>query len=151
MEQTVCSEMLVFKLQILVNHPEETIQQSNYVFKDCVMPSQMIWLTRLSIQFTAAGFQDSILHTGCVYILVFHSLGDQAAWYNCVLHCLWYVWIPYICEPGYLSQYSNSLQAGRSGDQIHVGVRFSAPVQTSPGAHPASCTKSTGPFLGVKQ
>jgi len=27
---------------------------------------------------------------------------------------------------------------------------FSAPVQTGPGAHPASCTMGTGSFLGVK-
>jgi len=31
-----------------------------------------------------------------------------------------------------------------------VGVRFSAPVQTGPRAHPASCTMGTGSFLGVK-
>jgi len=29
-------------------------------------------------------------------------------------------------------------------------ARFSAPVQTSPGAHPASCTMGTGSFPGVK-
>jgi len=32
-----------------------------------------------------------------------------------------------------------------------VGVRFSAPVQTGPGAHPASNTVGTGSFPGVKQ
>jgi hypothetical protein len=31
------------------------------------------------------------------------------------------------------------------------GGRFSAPVQTSPGAHPASCTIGTGSFPGVKR
>jgi len=41
--------------------------------------------------------------------------------------------------------------AGRSGDRIPVGARFSAPFQTDPGAHPASCTKGTGSFQGVKQ
>ena len=30
------------------------------------------------------------------------------------------------------------------------GARFSAPVQTGPGAHPASCTIGTGSFPGVK-
>jgi hypothetical protein len=30
------------------------------------------------------------------------------------------------------------------------GARFTTPVQTGPGAHPASCTMSTGSFLGVK-
>jgi hypothetical protein len=30
------------------------------------------------------------------------------------------------------------------------GARFSALVQTGPGAHPASCTMGTGSFLGVK-
>jgi len=31
-----------------------------------------------------------------------------------------------------------------------VGVRFSTPVQTGPGAHPASYTMGTGPFPGGK-
>ena len=31
------------------------------------------------------------------------------------------------------------------------GARFSAPVQTGPGAHPASCTMGTGSFPGVKR
>jgi hypothetical protein len=31
-----------------------------------------------------------------------------------------------------------------------VGARFSAPVQTGPGAHPVSCTMGTGFFQGVK-
>jgi len=30
-----------------------------------------------------------------------------------------------------------------------VGTRFSAPVQTSPEAHPASCTMGTGSSPGV--
>ena len=30
-------------------------------------------------------------------------------------------------------------------------ARFSAPVQTDPGAHPASCTMGTGSFPGVKR
>ena len=32
-----------------------------------------------------------------------------------------------------------------------MGARFSVPVQTGPGAHPASCTMGTGSFLGVKR
>jgi hypothetical protein len=31
-----------------------------------------------------------------------------------------------------------------------VEARFSAPVQTGPGAHPASCTMGAGPFPGVR-
>ena len=53
--------------------------------------------------------------------------------------------------PGWLSRYSDSLRAGRSGDRILVGARFSAPFETGPGAHPASCTMGTGPFPGVKR
>jgi hypothetical protein len=46
---------------------------------------------------------------------------------------------------------SDSLQAGRSGNQIPVGARFSAPIQTVPGAYPASCTMGTRSFPGVKR
>jgi len=37
-----------------------------------------------------------------------------------------------------------------SGNRNLVEARFSAPVQTGPGAHPASCTMGTGSFPGVK-
>ena len=39
---------------------------------------------------------------------------------------------------GQLNLYIDCLRTGRSGDRIPVGVRFSAPVQTGPGAQPAS-------------
>ena len=51
---------------------------------------------------------------------------------------------------GQRSRYSDWLRAGRSGDRIPVESRFSAPVQTGPGAHPTSCTMGTGSFPGVK-
>jgi hypothetical protein len=45
---------------------------------------------------------------------------------------------------------ADSLWAGWSRDQILVGARFSAPIQTGPGAHPASYTKGIRSFLEVK-
>jgi hypothetical protein len=42
-------------------------------------------------------------------------------------------------------------RAGRYGDLILVGARFSAPVQTGSGAHPAACTMGTESFPGVNQ
>ena len=47
-------------------------------------------------------------------------------------------------------RYSDLLRAGRFGDGITVGGRFSAPVRLGLGAHPASYTKGTGSFPGVK-
>jgi len=47
--------------------------------------------------------------------------------------------------------YSDLLRAGRSEDQIPLGARFSAPVQTGRGAYPASWTMGTGTFPGLKR
>ena len=53
--------------------------------------------------------------------------------------------------PGWLSCYSDSLRAGRSGDLIPLEASLSAPVQPGPGAHPASYTMVTGSFPGLKR
>ena len=37
------------------------------------------------------------------------------------------------------------------GIEFRWGARFSAPVQTDPGAYPASCTMGTKYFPGVKR
>ena len=51
-------------------------------------------------------------------------------------------------KPEQLSRY-DSLRVGRSGDRIQGGERFSTPVQTGSGDHPASYTMGTGSFQGV--
>jgi len=56
-----------------------------------------------------------------------------------------------IIQVGQLSQYSDSLRAGRSGDRIPVRARFSAPVQADSGAHPASYTMVTWSLSGVER
>jgi hypothetical protein len=53
--------------------------------------------------------------------------------------------------PGYFSPCSDSLQAGRCGDRIPVGARFSAPGQTGRGTHPASYKMGIGSFPRVKR
>jgi len=50
----------------------------------------------------------------------------------------------------YLSRYSDLLRPGPSGVRIKAWARFSAPVHTSPGGHPASYTMDTESFPGVK-
>jgi hypothetical protein len=56
-----------------------------------------------------------------------------------------------MCVSGQFSRYSDLLRAGRSEIESRLGTRFSAPAQTSPGAHPARCTMGTGYFPGVKR
>ena len=51
--------------------------------------------------------------------------------------------------PGSSVGIATELRAGRSVDRIPVGRDF-PPVQTGPGAHPASCTMGTGTFPGAK-
>jgi hypothetical protein len=51
---------------------------------------------------------------------------------------------------GYRSRCSDCLPAGRSGDRIPVLGSFSAPLQTDPEAHLASCAIGIGSFPGGK-
>jgi hypothetical protein len=55
------------------------------------------------------------------------------------------------CGPVWRSRYSCSLRVRRSGDQIPLGAVVSAPVQTGPGAHPASCTMDSGFLSGTNR
>ena len=48
------------------------------------------------------------------------------------------------------SRYSDSLRAGRSGDRIPVVARFSATLQTGPGAHLAPVQRVPGLSVGSK-
>ena len=54
-----------------------------------------------------------------------------------------------LCELGSSVGIVTELRAGRSGNGIPVGWDF-PPIQTGPGAHPASCSMGTDSFLGVK-
>ena len=54
------------------------------------------------------------------------------------------------CGPGSSVGIATELRAGWSRDRIPVGARFSTPVQTGRGAHPASCTVGTESFLVVE-
>jgi len=54
-----------------------------------------------------------------------------------------------MCISLFVGRYSDWLRAGRSGMESRWGRDF-PPVQTGPGAHPASCKMGTGYFPGVK-
>ena len=53
--------------------------------------------------------------------------------------------------PTFVGRCSDLLRAGRSGDRIPAEARFSAPLQTGHGAHPASCTMRTASSPGVNR
>jgi len=54
------------------------------------------------------------------------------------------------CGPGNVVRMATGYWLDGPGNRISVGARFSAPVQTGPGADPTSCTMGTGSFPGVK-
>jgi hypothetical protein len=54
------------------------------------------------------------------------------------------------CWPGSSVGIANGYGLDGPGIEIPVGARFSAPVQTGPGAHPASCTMGTGSSPGIE-
>ena len=79
----------------------------------------------------------------------FHVTGwpftvDTAKW-------LWIHWhYSQSCGPGSVVGIVTGYRLDSPGIKSQWGARFSAPVQTGPGDHPASCTMGTGSFPGVK-
>jgi hypothetical protein len=56
----------------------------------------------------------------------------------------------YTCGPGSSVGIATGHGLDGPGIESRLGARFSAPVQTGSGAHPASCTMGTGSFPGVE-
>jgi len=56
-----------------------------------------------------------------------------------------------ICGPGSSVGIATGYGLDGRGDRIPVGARFSAPIETGPGAHPASCTMGYRVFFGGKE
>ena len=54
------------------------------------------------------------------------------------------------CGPGSVVCTATGYGMDGPGIESRGSARFSAPVQTGPGAHTASCTMGTGSFPGVK-
>ena len=58
--------------------------------------------------------------------------------------------LPFISGPGSVFGIATGYGLDSPGIESRWEARFSAPVQTGPGAHPASCSMGTGSFPGVK-
>ena len=88
-----------------------------------------------NLQVMCAKCRISLLHTETV---VDHTQYQQQACYSVILHCTYSV--------ATADHYSCILyrRLSRHGDRIPAEARFSATVQTGPGAHPASCKIDTG-------
>jgi len=71
---------------------------------------------------------------------------------NCLIQKQIYIFLYlhiFIGESGSSDGIATELRAGRSEIECRWG-RYFPPVQTGPGAHPASCKMGTGSFPGVK-
>jgi hypothetical protein len=85
-----------------------------------------------------------------LYVYVYHIFILTSELINVVKILLLYILVHtyihiYICVGIYM------LRAGRYWNRIPMGAKFSAPVQTGPGAHPTSYTIGTVSFPGVKR
>ena len=92
-----------------------------------------------------------LINSGCAvsrFISAQYVLADMHVYF--VLYFIIFSYHKFNSGPGSSVGIATELRAGRSGDRIPVGARFSAPVQTGPEAHPASCKMGTGSFWGVR-
>jgi hypothetical protein len=85
--------------------------------------------------------------TGVLKVSAYYEGPDHCALQNLLLHCR-------LLNVGLDSSVGIVVTSYGLDDpeiESRLGVRFSAPFQTSPGSHPASCKMGTGSFPGVKR
>ena len=117
-----------------------------------------------SIFFPAKTTADRILHNPASFvtnILPSRSYGWFVSYSAvCVMQCkrrtdnqkaqrIW-KWLSRICVPRSSDGIGTGYRLDGPGIESRWGARFSAPFQTDPESHPASCTMGTGSFPGVK-
>ena len=89
-------------------------------------------------------------HVSVAHHPVILHLRNQRTCFSDPRSCYFSLYKTITCGPGSSVSVATTLRIGQSGDRIPVGVTFSAPVQTGPEAHPASCTMGTRSFPEVK-
>jgi len=137
------------KFKILWWRVNSSLEKINDVvlFSLLLTMKKIRWVNTLAVEIV---FTWSILWTEL------HGTGRLSFKFSETWLCVagWVFWTfrryTYVLQSGQLSRYSASLRAGRSGDRILVGARFSALVQTGPGSYPASYTMGTEYLAEVK-
>ena len=92
--------------------------------------------------FTAVCFSQHKLQVTLLQIILYSTLSSS--------HPNTYYAMCIFCGPGSSVGIATGYGLDGPGIESRWEARFSAPVQTGPGAHPASCTMGTGFFPGVK-
>jgi len=85
-----------------------------------------------------------IVHCCSCHLIQCHSLSSFVLW-----HAI-NITIIFVRRPGSVVGVATGYGLDGPGIESRWGARFSAPIQTGPGAHPDSCTMGTGSFPGVK-
>ena len=114
----------------------------------CLCHACCVFRTCHPVYFTIKVFGEikCLLIMNLIMFFCFLSSSSPPSWFEIIF---WEGWV-WIIIYSFIVVYCDCLRAGRSGDRIPVGARFSAPVQSGPEAHPASCTMGTGSFPGVR-
>ena len=81
--------------------------------------------------------------------IVLAEIGHRQVMQNTFLMFIFGI-LYYLCGPGSVVGIATGYGLDGPGIESRWGARFFAPVQTGPGAHPASCTMGTGSSLGLK-
>ena len=95
---------------------------------------------------TASHFRTAIRFNDCLKSAISVTPMPNSVCWNHQHSCSHAMVSPTKRKPQLPDTLSDSLRAGRAGDRIPVWARFSAPLQTDPGAHPASNAMVTWSF-----
>jgi len=157
LEQTLCAQWFICTVYITSNMSSNCVWKLGKMFRWTLNPCMLNldWVVCLLAK-RVGGKRCSELLSRATWHTFLIAVSKLFSWLRTVVPCE--IRNPHVPQINYYDATGPGSSVGTAtaygpdspGIEYRWGARFSAPVQTGPEAHSASCTRGSGPFPGVR-